>query len=744
MNPAPARNSAPPTMVFRDAFGERRRMVAPAGSESFDVLCLKGELTAVPSFEFALRERFSRLSSFRHPYFAQVRTVERLTDTARTLAVISNATPGVRLSTLLDQEDVLLDSQAALCLVRQLVTAMATFHEFAPEAAHGALGPERIVITPNARLVIVEHVMGSGLEQLQYSEERYWKELRVACPRTPGLPIINQRTDVLQLGTVALALLLRRLLTDDESPHYIGDAFGSAAAMSVNGDATPLPAGLRSWLTSALQLDPRATFSSAIEARRELEGVFERHNNLGAPSALAAFLARYHEEMGTAPEAGTDAVPSIASTMASSPVPAAPEPTPASVAPVSVLEAAPVTIPAVPAFEHDAPLLSVARPQTFDPASPATPVEHASMAAAAPAPAAPAAIAHQAHTTHALKSEAPAHGMFEHEAQEPIDMPSPPRRGGFRAAIAATVLLAVAGGGTVAARKFMYSAPPITTGHVAVTTTPPGAQILIDGRVQGISPTTLTVAAGAHVLELRGSGDPRRITLNVAAGAELSQYIELGKATVGAGSLQVRTEPAGARVGVDGVPRGTSPVTIGDLAVGEHIVTLDGESGSTKQTVTVEAGATASLVAQMPSAPAGPASGWISVSAPRSVQLFEDGRLLGTSDTERLMVQAGAHQIEIVNEALGYRSTKSVQVGAGKVSSIKVEFPQGAIALNAVPWADVWIDGEKVGETPIGNLPIAIGQHEIVFRHPDLGERRQVVTVTTATPARVSVDMRKP
>jgi hypothetical protein len=132
------------------------------------------------------------------------------------------------------------------------------------------------------------------------------------------------------------------------------------------------------------------------------------------------------------------------------------------------------------------------------------------------------------------------------------------------------------------------------------------------------------------------------------------------------------------------------------------------------------------------------------VSAPKSVQLFEGGRLLGSSDTDRLMVPAGAHQIDFVNEALGYRSTRTVQVGAGKVSSIKVEFPQGAIALNAVPWADVWIDGEKAGETPIGNLAIAIGQHEIIFRHPDLGERRQVVTVTTTAPARVSVDMRKP
>ena len=51
--------------------------------------------------------------------------------------------------------------------------------------------------------------------------------------------------------------------------------------------------------------------------------------------------------------------------------------------------------------------------------------------------------------------------------------------------------------------------------------------------------------------------------------------------------------------------------------------------------------------------------------------------------------------------------------------------------------------GERAGDTPIGNLQTAIGRHEVVFRHPDLGESRHTVTVTASAPARVSVDMRK-
>ena len=65
------------------------------------------------------------------------------------------------------------------------------------------------------------------------------------------------------------------------------------------------------------------------------------------------------------------------------------------------------------------------------------------------------------------------------------------------------------------------------------------------------------------------------------------------------------------------------------------------------------------------------------------------------------------------------------------------------MALNAQQWADVWIDGERVGETPIGNVSVPIGPHEIVFRHPQLGEQVVRATVTAGEAARVSVDMRK-
>jgi hypothetical protein len=139
----------------------------------------------------------------------------------------------------------------------------------------------------------------------------------------------------------------------------------------------------------------------------------------------------------------------------------------------------------------------------------------------------------------------------------------------------------------------------------------------------------------------------------------------------------------------------------------------------------------------------GPVSGWLAVASPVELQVYEGERLVGTSLTDRILMTAGRHDLDLVNETLGYRDRQTVQVTGGKLASVRVQLPKGTLSVNALPWAEVFVDGERVGETPIGNLTLTIGPHEILFKHPQFAEQRHAVTVTARTPARVSVDLRK-
>ena len=178
-----------------------------------------------------------------------------------------------------------------------------------------------------------------------------------------------------------------------------------------------------------------------------------------------------------------------------------------------------------------------------------------------------------------------------------------------------------------------------------------------------------------------------------------------------------------------------------------HTVTVDGKAGTVTKDVEIQGGATASLMlplaAPAPELATPAASGWITVNAPLDVQIFENGQLLGTNRSAKIAAPVGKHDLEIGNEAVGFRVTRSVMVAQGQATVLKVDAPKGSLSLNAVPWAEVWIDGERLGETPIGNVQLTIGTHDVLFRHPELGEQRFTPTVTLNAPARVSADLRR-
>jgi hypothetical protein len=736
-------------VTFRDGIGERRYVTDPNGQDSREILSIRGELSAVPAFEFALRERVARLASFRHAYYAHIRSVERLNDAESTLALVSDRVDGVRLSDLFSRAAVRglnLDINAALCLIRQLVPAMAKLHESSRDVAHAAVGPERLIITPHARLVITEYALGSALEQLRYSQERYWKDLRIALPRSAGLPHFDQRADVTQIGVVALSLILGRLLRQDEYPSRVGEVVASAWAVSPRGGFEPLPPGIRGWVARALQLDARNSFANAVEASAELEEVLADSEYIGLPASLESFLKRYDDTHANASPFGDFKAE-----------PAAPAARPAPVAPAapavtsSLLDdfISEVSGPA-PADALQALAASVSVPKTSPtPAPPIKFVRPAAPAAAVPMPRplpnpdvqvrvaadTPAAAA-QARPIDSLTPPEPLRDMFG-------DAEAPARSRSGAIVWAAAVIAVVAVAALLGRMWWPTPAAPVATmGTLDITTNPPGATAVIDGKPSGTTPVTLSLIAGSHTLELRGVGEPRSLPVTITAGAQLSQYIELPKAAPVVGQLSVRTEPAGATVTIDGVRRGTTPMVVDELEPGDHSVSLDSDTGSVKQNVTIESGVLASLVVPMAAA-AVPASGWLSLQAPIELQVREGDRVLGTSLTDRIMVPAGRHDLDLVNEGLGFRATRTVQVAAGKVAALKVDVPKGSVALNAIPWADVWIDGERVGETPMGNLSVAIGVHDVVLRHPELGEQHHQITVSLKGVSRLSVDLRR-
>lgn len=638
---APGQPEAP---LFSDGIGDRVVSTDPTTGDLVQVLRINPALTAVPSFEFALRERVARLANFRHVYFARVRRVDRAPGYPMALSLVSDHVEGTRLSEILrvaEERSLHLDINAALCLIRQLVPALALLHENARDAAHGLVSPERLIVTPQGRLVIAEHVCGAAVEQMQYGRERLWHELRVAMPPSAGIPRFDQRGDVTGIGVVALSLILGRPLKNDEFPRGIADLLNAARERTALGEEQPLSAPMRSWLARALQIDVRRAFASAPEALTALDELTaDGSMYVAAPVALETFLSRYASALLVAP-------PAAPTVVMPRPVDITQPKVPVPVPEVTALLTEPLPEPVLQTIREAAPPEPL---PLFDPGQPFT--------VAAPAPAA--------------------------RASRPVN-----RKWMAIAAVAAIL----ATGGVAGFKAFTRSeAPALAT--LSVQSNPPGVPVFVDGIERGMTPARLTLAPGAHILELR-RGVPRVIPLTLAAGADVSQYLEFVE----------------------------QPLT-DDLAV-------------------PDAQPAPAAVDERAAPSTAPLAGWVSVKLPFAVEIHENGQMLGTTEVDRLMLAAGRHELELVNPTLGYRSTRVVSITAGKLMTVAPDVPEGNVNLNAAPWAEVFVDGHRVGETPIGNLAVPVGPHEILFRHPQFGEKRHAVSVTVGVPVRISVEMRK-
>ncbi|MCC7043431.1 MAG: PEGA domain-containing protein, partial [Acidobacteria bacterium] len=234
-------------------------------------------------------------------------------------------------------------------------------------------------------------------------------------------------------------------------------------------------------------------------------------------------------------------------------------------------------------------------------------------------------------------------------------------------------------------------------GTATIISRPEGADVFINGERRGVTPLRLTLPVGGYALELRNGAATRALTLSIDAATAVREVVDLTP-IASTGRLEVTSDTPGASVAIDGVTRGVTPLVLADVEPGVHRIAISRRGATVYRTVTVQAGATATVVASpAPAAPAGTSGGWLTFDVPLEMQVIENGQVLGTTAADRLMVPAGRRELQLIAAPYGFRTTATVEVEVGRTVTIPVAVPDGRLSINAVPWADVWLNGEALG-----------------------------------------------
>lgn len=297
--------------------------------------------------------------------------------------------------------------------------------------------------------------------------------------------------------------------------------------------------------------------------------------------------------------------------------------------------------------------------------------------------------------------------------------------------------------------------PSQSTGTLLVTSSPGGALVTLDGGKGQQAPWTYKdIRAGGHLVQgfLSGYG-PYVSIINVPPGGSITVNAVL-KPLSEVGTVQLKSLPGAADVYVDGIYRGSTATTVGNLEAGTHFALLkkvgyQDWSGLVtirpKQVVVLDI--TLEVQKEV-------TTGYIHVdSTPAGASVLVDGIYQGITQAGNPLdltgISPGEHTVTLNLQNYQDYMTR-VPVQAGKTASVRANLiplagsaGSGAVQITSEPsGANIFIENSCVGITPLTIPSLPSGSHSILLRLNGYQDYSNTFTLSPGQTAEVQVALK--
>lgn len=292
----------------------------------------------------------------------------------------------------------------------------------------------------------------------------------------------------------------------------------------------------------------------------------------------------------------------------------------------------------------------------------------------------------------------------------------------------------------------------VRTIRVNIESTPPGATVHLDDPNAAPIGTTpirrIRVPRGQHTLIFKLANHE-----DLSHPVNIRRWNETFRVTLnalGVISINAMGESAnGATVRIDGQPVGNPPIRQ-NVQPGRHQITVEREGYDTfNQWVQVDGGQVLTLPVQLQRS--APETGSLLVAADVSgAAIYIDGEPRGSTPTVIEGLTAGEHSIEIRpnDEALeAHRQTIRIIAGERATINATMRPAQGRTGslrvLVNVQEAEVFLDGELIGNPPASAPEVAPGDHIVETRAEGYQPTQQPVSIEAGQQRVISVEMQE-
>lgn len=278
---------------------------------------------------------------------------------------------------------------------------------------------------------------------------------------------------------------------------------------------------------------------------------------------------------------------------------------------------------------------------------------------------------------------------------------------------------------------------------LVVMSTPPGAELWIDGEKRGVTPVTDVRVDGSmqHKVELKLAGHNTRFDQIYVEPGE-RRFVEASLEKTG-GSAPAPTPPAaGSNSSSQAKTTAPAPQPRNDRTdrgdksdrpalVNKPSPTLKNDVKDNDRDEDVDG----------LKVPKSTGKGYVSIESSVPLKVYVGDKLLGDTPLKRVAIDTGNQKLRLVNDREGISMQRKITVKAGAIENINIQLRRGSLAVNATPWAWVRIGSRQPVETPL-RLDVYEGDYTVRFECPDGKQMRDTAHVVAGKTATLSASCR--
>lgn len=262
------------------------------------------------------------------------------------------------------------------------------------------------------------------------------------------------------------------------------------------------------------------------------------------------------------------------------------------------------------------------------------------------------------------------------------------------------------------------------------------SDIYVDEQFKAKGQWSGRLSEGTHFIEVK-KDKHRTVSKNINLTLGKNETIMMDSPEPIYGFLEISSSPIRTDIYIDGKHYGQTPKVISDLIIGQHELKLEKQGCATSITsINIIEGETLKINETLQTGKE------ITITTGQNGdKIYVDGNHVGTSPLTA-NISFGTHEVKATRGNQTTTKTVDITVSSGKQECI-LAFGKMIGINSSNKGDDVYVDGKKVGETPM-EIDLSLGSHEVEVRSGKLYETRTLTVNNTSSSSYYFVPKKEP